>query len=352
MKVLGRGLAHDPGHHEAPKLSKGKEKGEEPSKVDQREPSVVTRVNQCHVWGWNSDIAYPARCITARVEALNAVEGFRIIRLIIPRLFSRIKNYSNSSLIHSIPRTRSESLRNSFPESEFKIRIFLSTIIFLSFFLFLRKKRRKKEGGREIRATLHSDDGVLLEREVGNHPLCESFTWFNADTGSLGGVIPDRCSGISSAPAFERDFEVAVELYSPNYSQFRDGCPTFDHDETQRKWFFAIFTIPLLLCPFHFLLLFFSFLSLFFFSLKDHRFAARADIRFSAEHIVIYIAVYVSIVAMLFNIQCSCWFFKNWSMNLRRLSESEKRKGKKIRTTRAIEDKEDSFPTRIVFLPF
>lgn len=37
-------------------------------------------------------------------------------------------------------------------------------------------------------------------------------------------------------------------------------------------------------------------------------------------------------------------------MNLRRLSESEKRKGKKIRATRAIEDKEDSFPTRIVFL--
>lgn len=79
----------------------------------------------------------------------------------------------------------------------------------------------------------------------------------------------------------ERDFEVAVELpklfpISRRLSNLRSSI-----NGTQRKWFFAIFTVPLLLCSFR-LLLFSSFLS--FFSLKkkeiDHRFAARADIRF------------------------------------------------------------------------
>lgn len=63
---------------------------------------------------------------------------------------------------------------------------------------------------------LRSDGWCVLEREIRIRPLCESFTWFNADTGSLGGVIPDRCSGISSALALggnERtNFEVGRRL--------------------------------------------------------------------------------------------------------------------------------------------
>ena len=56
----------------------------------------------------------------------------------------------------------------------------------------------RKAQRREASTTMHFCG--VLERGVRRRPLCESLTWFNADTAVPRGVIPDRCFGISSVP--------------------------------------------------------------------------------------------------------------------------------------------------------
>lgn len=76
--------------------------------------------------------------------------------------------------------------------------------------MFLAWRRRQKEKQRKnTSATMHFCG--VLKRGTRRRPLCESFTWFNADTVVSRGVIPDRCFGISSVP---RDRTRPVRLWS------------------------------------------------------------------------------------------------------------------------------------------
>lgn len=77
--------------------------------------------------------------------------------------------------------------------------------------MFLAWRRRQKEKLQRTEASTTMHFCGVLERGARRRSLCESLTWFNANTAVPRGVIPDRCFEISSAP---RDRTGPARLWS------------------------------------------------------------------------------------------------------------------------------------------